>query len=368
MGYRLLSTRAVAALLVALSAAAAAAAAGDAPARAPEAGALETAEARYVTVPREYRLDGVVEAINRSTVSAQTQGQVEEILYDVDDFVEKGEVIVRLRDTEHQARVAQAAAELKSASAQLNQAREEYQRIEGLFEKKNVSESAMDQAEAELESAQAQLESARAGLEQAQEQLEYTRIRAPYSGIVTHRHVEAGEIASPGTPVMSGISLEELRVVIDVPQSVIPAVREFGEIDISLPDGSTVDPARITIFPFADLGSNTFKVRAELGERAKDLFPGMFVKTRIVTGKKRELVIPQQAVVYRSEVTGVYVIGDGGDIRLRQIRTGRTLGDDLVALSGITEGERVALDPIAAGVALKAQAEARAAHGAEHDG
>jgi RND family efflux transporter MFP subunit len=328
---------------------------------------LAEAQARYQTVPREYRLDGVVEAINRTTVSAQTQGQVEEIFYDVDDFVNKGDVLARLRDTEHRTRVAQAAADLKSATAQLKQARDEFGRVEGLYKKKNVSDSAMDKARADLTSAQAHLEAAQAGLHQAQEQLQYTQIRAPYSGIVTQRHVEVGEIASPGQAVMSGISLEELRVIIDVPQSVIPAVRELGEINVYLPNGEVAKPGRITVFPFADLGSNTFKVRVDLTERTEGLFPGMFVKTGIITGKKEELTVPKAAVVYRSEVTGVYVLGEDGDIRLRQIRVGRALGDDLVVLSGLTEGERVALDPIAAGVALKARAQARVAAGGRSD-
>ncbi|WP_462319980.1 efflux RND transporter periplasmic adaptor subunit [Halochromatium sp.] len=319
---------------------------------------IATAEAQYRVVPREYRLDGVVEAINRTTVSAQTSGQVEAILYDVDDFVEKGEVVVRLRDTEHRARLAQAAADLRSASAQLEQSRDEYARIQGLYQQQNVSESAMDQAEADLESATARLEAAQANLEQAQEQLEYTQIRAPYSGIVTRRHVELGEVASPGSPVMSGISLEELRVIIDVPQSVIPAVRERGEIKIYLPNGKVAEPSRITVFPFADLGSNTFKVRADLETQTEGLFPGMFVKTAIVTGDKEELSIPSAAVVYRSEVTGTYVVSEDGRIRLRQIRTGGTIDDEIVVLSGLSAGERVALDPIAAGVALKRQAEA----------
>ena len=334
---------------------------------APDRG-LATATASYRLVPKEYRLDGVVEAINRTTVSAQTSGQVEAILYDVDDFVEKGDLVVRLRDTEHRARLAQAAADLKSASAQLEQARDEHARIKGLYQQKNISESAMDQAKANLESAEARLESAQANLQQAQEQLEYTQIRAPYSGIVIRRHVELGEVASPGSPVMSGISLEQLRVIIDVPQSVIPAVRELGEIKVYLPNGELVTPERITVFPFADLGSNTFKVRADLETHSEGLFPGMFVKTGIVTGKKEQLTVPQQAVVYRSEVTGVYLVDADDNIRLRQIRIGPIMDDEVVVLSGLTEGERVALDPIAAGVALKAQAQARTDKGAgQHD-
>lgn len=339
-----------------------------APAAAAATPELETATAKYQPIPREYRLDGVVEAIRRTTVSAQTQGQVEEIYYDVDDYVEQGAIIVQLRDTEHQARVAQAAAELKSATAQLERARDEYERIKGLFEKQNVSESEMDRATAELKAAQAALEAATAQLEQAREQLEYTQIRAPYSGIVTHRHVEIGEIARPGEPVMSGISLEELRVIVDVPQSLIPAVRAGNEVRIYLPDGETLRASEVTIFPFADLGSNTFTVRLRLPAGVTTLFPGMFVKTGFVIGEKEELTVPQRAVVRRSEVTGVYVIGEDGRVRLRQIRTGRVIDHETVVLSGLTAGEQVALDPIAAGITLKEQAKARLQRGGDQDG
>jgi RND family efflux transporter MFP subunit len=330
---------------------------------------LVTAPAEHRTVPREYRLDGVVEAVNRTTVSAQTQGQVQEILYDVDDFVEKDAVVARIKDTEHRARVAQAAADMKSAAAQLEQAREEHSRVKGLYEKRNVSDSTMDQATADLASAQAALEAASARLEQAQEQLEYTQVRAPYSGIVTHRHVQVGEIASPGQPVMSGISLEELRVIVDVPQSVIPAVRGGGTARVYLPDGKSIETQTITIFPFADMDSNTFKVRVDLPIATRALFPGMYVKTGFVVGDRSELTVPREAVVHRSEVTGVYVVSEAGQVQFRQVRLGRALDDAFVVLSGLTEGEQVALDPIAAGVALKAQAAARKAAGGEkHDG
>jgi RND family efflux transporter MFP subunit len=320
--------------------------------------ALETATVDYRTLAREYRLDGVVEAVNRTTVSAQTQGQVQEILFDVEDFVEKDTVVVRLKDTEHRARVAQAAADLKSASARLEQASEEHARIKGLFEKRNVSDSAMDQATADLAAAQAELESSTARLEQAQEQLEYTQIRAPYSGIVTHRHVQVGESATPGQQVMSGISLDQLRVVVDVPQSVIPSVREGGRARVFIGPDEVIESERVTIFPFADLGSNTFTVRLDLPERTQSLFPGMFVKTAFELGTKDELTIPTQAVVQRSEVTAVYVVGDDGRIAFRQVRLGRAVDGGVVVLAGLAKGERVALDPIAAGVALKSQSNA----------
>ncbi len=329
---------------------------------------LETALVNYHQVGREYRLDGVVEAVNRSTVSAQTQGLVEDISYDVDDFVERGAVIVRLRDTEHRARVAQAAAELKSATAQLEQAREEHKRIEGLYNRNNVSESQMDRAAAELTSAQAKFEASGAALEQAQEQLDHTLIRAPYSGIVTQRFIEVGEMATAGKPVMTGVSLEQLRVSVDVPQSVIPAVREKGQVRVFAPDGEPLATGAITIFPFAEMGSNSFQVRVALADTRPELFPGMFVKTVFITGETRELTIPAAAVVYRSEVTGTYVVDGDGRISFRLIRVGRPSNGSLRVLSGLSEGERVALDPIAAGVALKQQPASGTRNGGRNHG
>lgn len=319
---------------------------------------LATGVAELRQLPREFRLDGVVEAVNRSTVSAQTSGQVQEIRYDVDDFVEQDAVLVVLKDTEQQSRVVRSAADLKEAVARLEEARDAHQRTKEVFAKQLVAESAMDQAEAALKSATARFEAAEAGLSQAKEQLEYTRIKAPFAGIVTERHVEAGEMAQPGQPLLSGISLDLLRVSVDVPQTLVPRIREQGQARVQLPVGGSVEAAKLTIFPYADPGSNTFKVRLELAPGTSGLFPGMFVKTSFVTGMKQELVLPISSVVQRSEVTGVYVVDDTGRVHFRHLRAGRrTLDGGVLVLAGIEPGERVALDPIAAGAKLKRQRE-----------
>ncbi|MEN8180325.1 MAG: efflux RND transporter periplasmic adaptor subunit [Pseudomonadota bacterium] len=316
---------------------------------------LETAKVELQESPREFLLDGTVEAINRTTISAQTSGQVQEILFDVDDYVEQGEVLIKLKDTEQKARLRQAEADLKEAIARLQEAGDEFKRISGMHEKKLVSQSQMDKATAALKSARARQDAASAGLVQASEQFEYTRVKAPYSGIVTERHVQMGEVASPGQPLISGISLDQLRVVVDVPQSLIPTIREQGRARVLL-DGEALEAVKLTIFPYAHAGSNTFKVRVDLPEGVSDLFPGMFVKTAFVTGIKKELVVPRKSVVYRSEVTAVYVVGKDGRITFRRVRTGHPTGNGMIAvIAGLSNGEEVALDPIAAGAELKRQ-------------
>ena len=318
--------------------------------------ALETSAAELRQLPREFRLDGVVEATQRTTVSAQTSGQVQEIRYDVDDYVEKDAVLMVLKDTEHQARVERAKAELKEADARLKEARDEYNRTKEVHAKQLVADAVLDKAEAALKSARARQEAARAGLAQAQEQLDYTRVRAPYSGVLTERHVEPGEVAQPGQALVSGISLDQLRVTVDVPQSQVARIREFGRARVELPDGGSLEARELTVFPIADPASNTFKVRLELDQGSEGLFPGMFVKTVFLIGEREQLVIPARSVVYRSEVTAVYVVAPNGRVQFRHIRLGRTTGDGGVAvLAGLVSGERVALDPIAAGVELKRQ-------------
>lgn len=324
-------------------------------ARAAENQPLETVVVESWTVPREYRLDGVVEAIHRATVSAQVSGQVQDVFFDVHDQVEKGDLLLKLRDTEYRAGVTRAKAEVQSSTAQLNQRKEQYDRVKGLFAKKLSAQSAMDEATADLKSAEARYDAASGALEQAKEQLGYTEIRAPYPGVTTERHVEQGEMASPGQPVMSGISLDQLRVMIDVPQSIAPALRASGKVRVSLPDGTTPEIDDVKVYPIADSGSSSFKVRVNLPRGTRQLFPGMFVKVSLIVGEKQLIAVPKTAVVKRSEVTGVYVVDKSGRVRFRQIRLGRDLGGHVTVLAGLDEGERAAADPSAAVVAIKNQ-------------
>ena len=343
------NSRLALAALLALSAASAVAAAD-----------LDTAPVERRQSPREYRLDGVVEATNRSTISAQTSGQVAEVLYDVEDYVTKGTVVIRLKDTEHRARLAQAEAELEAAEARLVEATRDHERVRGIHDKGLGSKAELDKSTAALHSAEARRESAAAATAQAREQLEYAQVRAPYSGIVTERLVQVGESAQPGQRLMSGISLEELRVVVDVPQNLIREVRTHGKARVQQPGNGWIDATRLTIFPYADPASNTFRVRLDIAPGTRDMFPGMLVKTAFVTGSRDELVVPEQAIVQRSEVTGVYVVGADGAIALRHVRLGRNNEDGTVTvLSGLGLGERVALDPVAAGVQIKEAAKVK---------
>jgi RND family efflux transporter MFP subunit len=328
------------------------------PAVVPASDGLDLAAARYRQVEREYLANGLVEAVNQSTVSAQTSGRVSEILVDVNDFVARGATIVRLRDSEQRAALAQAEAGLDEARARLGKAEAEYQRTRKVYQKRLVSKAELDNAAAEREAARARLSAAEARVTQVTEALSYTVVEAPYSGIVLGRHVEVGEVVQPGSPLVTGLSLEQLRVVAQVPQRLIADVRRLGRAQILLgADAAGLQASRLTFFPYADSATSTFKVRVYLPTGTPDVYPGMAVKVAFAVGDRRQLVVPVRAIVHRSEVTGVYTVEPDGNIRFRQLRVGRSAGGAVEVLAGLEEGEQVALDPIQAGRLLKQRAQ-----------
>lgn len=317
--------------------------------------ALETMVVRPEPIPLERRLDGLIEAVNQGTVAAQTSGRVAAILYDVNDFVPAGAVIVRLRSTEQRAGLTQAQATLSEATAREAEAQSRHQRIAEMYQRKVVPKATLDEARANRDAAVARLSAAKAGLESAKEGVAYTEIRAPYAGVVTKRLVQLGETVSPGTPLMSGLSLQFLRVTVDVPQSILGQVRQIKQAAVYIGE-RRIEATKVSIFPEASSPSNTFRARLELPENATDLYPGMFVKVGFVTGDASRLLVPRKAVVERGEVTAVYAVDAKGRASMRQVRIGDRFGDRVEVLAGLMVGDRIALDPLAAAKNLEAPA------------
>ncbi|MDH3760494.1 MAG: efflux RND transporter periplasmic adaptor subunit [Gammaproteobacteria bacterium] len=320
---------------------------------------LETVTSARVSMPLEYRVDGVVEARQQATLSAEVAGKVESVNFDVDDFVERGEIILRIRDHDYRAQQKKARAALDEANASLQDMQLEYGRSQDLRKQKLISQADFDKARANLKAAQARKSAADANLAQATEQLDHTVLRAPYSGVVVERHVEPGEAVNPGQPIMTGYGLGELRVTAMVPQSMIGELRQRRSAQvILLEDGQVLEVSKITIHPFANPKNHSFPVRLDLPQTDTALYPGMLVKVALAIGSTERMLLPQQALVSRSEVNAVYVIAADGKLALRQVRPGNRYGDQVEILAGLDEDEVIALDPVRAGIEHKRQLDA----------
>ncbi len=317
-----------------------------------------TARVMYREVDQTYAAEAYVEAVKQSTVSAQISGRVVEVLFDVGDYVNKGDVIARIDEREVAQAFAGSQAQAAQAQATLVNAKANYERHRQLFARKFVSQAALDNALAQYKAAQAATAAAGAGAGVAETTKGYATIIAPYSGVVAARQVEVGEMAAPGKPLMTGFDPKDLRVVASVPQYKIDEVRGALRATVEFPaQHKWVQATSVTLLPVADARTHTTRVRLNLPEDLRGVYPGLFARAYFTIGKAKKLLVPQAAVVRRSEVTGVYVVDAKGRVSMRQVRLGEVqVNGDMEVLAGLASGETVALDPVKAAIYLKQQA------------
>jgi len=319
----------------------------------PASAALASAPVELREVELTRSAEAVVEAVRQSTVSSQIAGRIVDLRFDVGDRVRKGDVIARIDERAATQALAQSEAQLRAAEASLANARAQYERSKQLFAQKFISQAALDKAEADSKSAESQMRAMLAGAGQAATERSFATIVAPYSGVVAARHVQLGEMATPGKPIMTGFDPSSLRVTATVASSEVAAIQAGGRARVEIPAaGRWIEGRSITVIPSADPRTHATDIRIELPEDVQGVYPGIFARAHFVIGRAPRLMVPRAAVLRRSELTAVYVIGGEGRPQLRQVRLG-TLSDErgIEVLAGVKPGERVALDPVEAGLA-----------------
>ena len=310
------------------------------------ASALAQAPQTLVLQAREvattYPAESVVEAVRQATVAAQVVGRVVDVRTDAGRRVKAGETLMKIDARE-------AAEGVAGAQAQLAQAQANYGRTRNLYEKKFISGAALDKAEADLNAARAAAGQAGAGLSHA-------TVAAPMSGVVAQRHVELGEMAALGKPLVTVFDPKGMRVVASVPQSKLAALRGAVQAKVEFPEtGRWIAATRVELLPTLDARSHTVTVRVYLPEvGAEGVVPGMAARVHFVSGHAVKLTVPPQAVVRRGEVSAVYVIDAQGQPRLRQVRLGEAVaGGELEVMAGLAAGDKVSLEPVKSGIAVR---------------
>lgn len=320
----------------------------------PTALELATAPVEFREVETTVSAEAVVEAVRQSTVASQIAGRIVDLPFDVGDRVEKGQVIARIDERAASQALAASEAQVRSAEATLANARAAYERSQQLYAQKFISQSALDKAQADFRAAESQMKAMLAGAGQAATERSFATLTAPYGGVVSARLVQLGEMATPGKPIMTGFDPASLRVVATVASPQVPAIQASSRTRIEVPAANRwVEARAIVVVPSADPRTHSTQVRIELPPDVRGIYPGVFARAHFVVGSASRLMVPREAVVRRSELTAVYVITDGMP-QLRQVRVGSVADDRGVeVLAGLRAGERVALEPIRAGMSAR---------------
>ena len=289
-----------------------------------------------------FPVEATVEAVRQATVAAQIAGRVLEVRVDAGQRVKQGELLMRLDARE-------AAGSDASARATLVQAGAAYERSKSLHAQKFISQAALDQAAAGFKAAQGAAAASGAGAS-------HGTVTAPIAGIVAQRHVEQGEMATPGLPLLTLFDPKGMRVIASLPQYKLAELKKSTRARIEFPEsGRWIDVQRMEILPTVDARSHTATARLYLPENIEGVVPGTYARAHFIIGKARKITVPPAAVLRRGEVTAVYVLDQKGAARLRQVRLGEAVaGGEIEVLAGINSGERVSLEPIRTGIELKA--------------
>ncbi len=328
------------------------------------------------TIPNRVAAPGTVESLETAQLAAQVMGTVDRVTVHEGDAIRRGQVLVVLDDRQLAAQRAAAEAGLAqavaareeagraaaAAQAQASVAEKTYKRYVYLREQKSVSPQEFDEVEAKQQAAQAMLaaahareQQAAAGYEQASEQLRaaravvsYTRIVAPFDGVVQHRFVDPGAMATPGMPLLSVEGTAAYRLVVTVDAENAAGIRVGATVPVGLDAlrGRTLTGRVAEIEPGANPASHTLQVKIDL-PRDPALRSGLFGRAWFTHGTRQAIVVPQSAILDRGQLRGIYVVDASSVIHFRLVTLGAQAAGEQgrIALSGLGPGERVVTDP-----------------------
>ena len=310
----------------------------------------ENTPAVEVTVETPSRSDqsfltfsGKIEAVENATLSTRNMGYVTRVNAKVGDKVKKGQLLIEINNADLQAKRAQVNAGITEATAAFKNAEKDYERYSSLFEDNSASQKEMDDITARYEMAKARLEGATQQKNEINAQFAYSNIVAPFSGVVTAKNVEVGDMANPGMPLLNLEVPGKFEVRASVPESEIASVKQGTEVDVQVKSsGETLKGMVSEISTSARNSGGQYVVKVALDETDASIYSGMYASVQFPTiaGENREVVlIPSSALVTRGDLHGIYTPSQQNTAILRWVRLGRTVGDEVEILSGLNAGE-----------------------------
>ncbi len=304
----------------------------------------KTVKAKPVRVSGEVTVSGTVVARETARVAARIQGYVVELKVDAGDSVKKGDLLLKIDSRELVERENQARAALESAKADLIKASNDYERYKVLFEKESVSKKDYDDTLARYEMAQAADAKAKSSVEEAKTLLSYSVVTAPFDGVVGEREINLGDLATPGKTLLTVYKPGTVELVAAVGEQYAPFLKEKTEVTVSIPSANLKENTTIReVVPQRDEKTRTITVKAPVS-KAPGVGPGLYGTLTFRTRSSDVIVIPKQAVTVVGQLESVRVV-EGGTVRIRHVKTGRSLaGDTVEILSGLNPGEEVVVD------------------------
>ncbi len=283
-----------------------------------------TVQEEKATAHRE--IMGTVQAAEKAVIAARISGQIIELPVIPGSRVEKGNLLVKINAGE-------ISAQLIQAKAQLAQVERNLERERNLLKK----DASTPETVKGLEDTH---RIALAAVKEVQTMLDYATISAPFSGIITRKNADVGDLASPGKPLLEIENEMKLQVVADIPESMILKIKVGDDIPVSIPAAGFSSICRVEeVSPAADPLSRTAPIKLSVPSTS-DIRSGQFARLLLSQGTENAIFIPKSAIVPFGQMERIFIAQEG-KARLRLVRTGEIKNDKVEILAGLAPGDEV---------------------------
>lgn len=294
-----------------------------------------------------FYLSGEVTAKQTANISTRMMGYVTKIYVKPGDKVASGQLLVSISSDDILAKKAQIQAMITEAEAAAKNAQRDYERFKTLRNQNSVSDKELENVALQNTSMNAKVQMARQQMNEVNAMLSYTNIRAPFSGVVTQKMVDEGSMANPGMPILTIEQNGELQVIASIPENYIQYVKVGDIAQMELKSlGITIDGKVSELSPSAFRTRGQYSMKLAIDTKDKEnIRPGMYVNI-LIPNKTREnitskIMLDKSSIVYRDQLTGIYVIDDQSQANLRWIRLGKTIGNQVEVLSGLSQNDKI---------------------------
>ncbi len=287
-----------------------------------------------------YETSGTVKARNIGVISSKTMGSITFIAVKEGEQVKKGQVLLTIDDRDVAEKVRAAQNAVASAQEQKKLADVTLGRYKKLYDEKALSRQEFDQVETQKNVAESEYERAKAILREAEAIQGYTRVRAPFSGIVTGKKIDTGSMAVPGMQLLTVEDTSAFLVEAAMDERLAAHIKPGIPVNVAIDSINRNMNGRISeVVPSIDPSTRTFVVKITVS--GAGLKTGLYARVRIPTGRREALTVPASSIVEKGQLTGVYAVDAKGIVAYRLVRIGNNFGNSVEVLSGLVPGDRI---------------------------
>jgi RND family efflux transporter MFP subunit len=312
---------------------------------------VKTAYPKSDAAGQTLALPGTLQGFVQAPISARASGYLRRWYKDIGSRVSKGELLAEIDAPEIDQQLTQAIAARQQAASSLQLAKSTMERWEALRKKDAVSQQELDEKRSADAQARANVAAAEANVERLRQMTGFTRVLAPFSGVITRRNVDVGDLIDAGGG--SGRTLfvlsqtDPLRIYVNVPQAYAQLVKQGQKVTVQQTElaDRTFEGEVARTAGSIDTASRTMQVEITLPNRDGVLLPGAYVQVMLPLEKGRSMTIPTNALMIRGEGLRVALVDAQNRIRLRPVKIGRNYGESVEVLEGVSAKDQLVLNP-----------------------